>query len=172
MVSSFSPVLLQTRALRKQRHQGESSPDPDSAVWIRSPHMDTSKIYWGFLVQRYIYDQIFMKIWSAKLWKNAVSHNVEESLKNPGYGWLPKFNQFFLVHIYRQTDRQQERKRQTNECHVKHKLLIGGNTNSGQLLHMKVPLWQMQYNLVPAKLISVLNNVQEYERQSAERCIA
>ena len=58
--------------------------------------------------------------------ENVLSRNVEESfLKNPGFGsgggWLPKFNQFFLVHRHicgkifmktgsvvdnRQTDRQ------------------------------------------------------------------
>ena len=69
-------------------------------VWIRSPYPDTDsgsgllpKFNGDFLVQRYICDKIFTKIRSlspetqAKLWKNAPSRSIEESLeKIPGSG--------------------------------------------------------------------------------------
>ena len=54
------------------------SPYPESGSWYFQNLMG------NFLVQRYFYDKIFIKIRSvflekwAKLWKNAISRNVEE----------------------------------------------------------------------------------------------
>ena len=70
--------------------QGESGPYPESVYGSGKTSM---KIRSVFLEK------------AAKLWKNDLSGNVEESfLKIPGSGSgggrLPKFNQFFLVQRY------------------------------------------------------------------------
>ena len=80
--------------------QGESGLDSDSGSgWF-------PKFNGDFLVQCYICDKISMKILSvspeiwAKLWKSALSCNVEESFKNSWTRMTSKIelNQFFLVH--------------------------------------------------------------------------
>ena len=106
--------------IRITRTVGERRPPP-RRIWIRG-HIQSSdpdpvcaagwvpKFNWDFIVQRYVWNKIFMKIRSvfqeiwAKLWKKCpTNRTVQESiLKIPGSGcrggWLPKFNQFFLVH--------------------------------------------------------------------------
>ena len=88
---------------------GERRPDPQSAS---DPHSGSGRIpefSRDFLGQRYICGKIsmnirsvFLAIW-AKVWKNVLSRNVKESFKNSSIrihtrGWLPKFNEFFIVH--------------------------------------------------------------------------
>ena len=87
-------------------HQGESV--PDSGVLIQTPDPQHFQNVVGvFLVNRDIYNKIFMKIptvfvemW-AKLWKMTYLAILQNPLKNSLISiqsrWLPTFKQFLLV---------------------------------------------------------------------------
>ena len=124
------------------------SPDPDfRSRWLPKFNRD-------FLVQSYICDIIFMKIWSvfreiwAKLWKYALSRSVEESFRkflDPDLEaddvknlislstdtFVVKFSgrsvQWFL---HKDANRQTDRQTDTNKRWALQSLLGGGKTSN------------------------------------------
>ena len=89
-----SVIMMWARVVHKKQQQLKTNTRraktsaKTNLVWIRSPwSWWFPKCNGDFLVQSYICGKIFTKIRSvcreirAKLWQNALSHNVEESFK-------------------------------------------------------------------------------------------
>jgi len=115
MTSTAASATLSTMSGSVNRNsQRPHTSAKENMVWIQIRTMDSDsgsrllpKFNGDFLVQGYICHKIFMKIRSlfSDLWqKSPISQCWRILWKIPGSGsaggWLPKFNQFFLVYRY------------------------------------------------------------------------